>query len=44
MSTTSSGRASRSFITETRDCPPASAFASGSASAAIASSTEPART
>ena len=41
MSTTSAGRASRSFITETSDCPPASAFASGSASAASASSRSP---
>ena len=31
MSTTSDGRAIRSFITGTSDCPPAIAFASGSA-------------
>ena len=32
MSTTSDGRAMRSFITGMSDCPPAIAFASGSAS------------
>ena len=43
MSTTSDGRAIRSFITGTSDCPPAIAFASGSASSSSAWSRSDAR-